>query len=119
MTYDLACSTAGDNTILMVDFNVDISTSNGNKLTFLCNSINLTFHVHEPTRITERTTTCLNQIMTNIPNFVKNVKVLPPVGDNDHSTLAADLLFRLTKIHVFKYLYGYTLGIILTTLRMN
>ena len=81
----------------MGDFNADPRTSHGRKLISFSNANALTLHVQEPTRITDTTSSCLDQIVTNIPSFVKKVKVIPPVANNDHCTVAANLLFRHTK----------------------
>ena len=96
-SYDLACSTTSNKIVLMGDFNADPRTSHGKKLISFSNANALTLHVQEPTRITDTTSSCLDQIVTNIPSFVKKVKVIPPVANNDHCTVAANLLFRHTK----------------------
>ena len=93
-SYDLACNTTSDKLILLGDFNADPRTNHGNKLSSFSNFNNLTLHVHEPTRVTDKSSTCLDQIITNIPNFVKNVQIIAPVANNDHCTVAASLLFR-------------------------
>ena len=95
-TYDLACNVTTGKHVVLGDFNADPRTTHGNKISSFSNFNNLSLHVHEPTRITDKTSTCLDKMLTNIPNFVKNVKVLPPVANNDHCTIAASLLFRNT-----------------------
>ena len=72
---------------ILRDMNVDLKTSNGNKLTYLCFEHNLQFLANEPTRITT-SQTILDQILTNAPNFVSDVSVLPPLSANDHCTVA-------------------------------
>ena len=95
-SYDLACA-ASNKIGLMGDFNADPRSSQGKKRISFSDSYNLTIHVLEPTRTTDTTSTCLDQIITNIANFVNNVKVIPPVANNDHSTVLANLLFRHIK----------------------
>ena len=105
VSYDLAYSSPTDKIILVGDLNADFQTNHGKKLNTFCASNNLTLHIKEPTRITDRSATCLDQIITNVPSFVKAATVLPPVADNDHCTVAANLLFR-HKNSPFKGLYG-------------
>ena len=102
VSYDLAYSSSTDKIILMGDLNADFQTNHGKKLNSFCTSNNLTLHINEPTRITDRTATCLDQIITNVPSFVKDEAVLPPVADNDHCTVAANLLFRHKKNSSFQ-----------------
>ena len=52
--------------------------------------------------IDARTSTILDQMLTNIPQMVKTVQVLPPVSTNDHCTIAAKFLFRKPKCHPYK-----------------
>ena len=97
--------------MLLGDLNADFATVNGNHLKDLCASQNLVYHVDEPTRITENTQTCLDQIITNMPNFVRSVAVLPPVSTNDHCTVGCELNFKLPfdkaySRHIWKYKDG-------------
>ena len=101
-SYDLASGASNGKIIMMGDLNADPSTNHGRKLNSFCTSNLLTLHIHDPTRITERTSTCLDQIITNIPNFVHSTSVLPPVADNDHCTVTAHLLFRHKKNSSFE-----------------
>jgi len=80
---------------ILGDFNADFKTSNGNKLIRFCSEHNLHHLVNEPTRITANTQSTLDQILTNAPNFVSNIEVLPPVSTNDHCTIGAKLDFRI------------------------
>ena len=77
------------------DLNADFKTINGRKLVEMCTLQNLNCMVHEPTRITDRTATVLDQIVTNCPNFIKGIDVSPPVSTSDHCTVAAQLNFKI------------------------
>jgi hypothetical protein len=83
------------NIVLLGDLNADFGTVNGNKLEETCLLHNLVYHVDEPTRITSTTRSCLDQILSNVPNFVSSVTVLNPVCTNDHCTVGANLKFRI------------------------
>lgn len=74
-----------------------LKTQHGSKLTDMCTSHNLGCLIKEPTRITDRTATILDQIIPNAPNFVKKVDVSPPVSTNDHCTVSAMFTFNLNK----------------------
>jgi len=50
-----------------------------------------TLHINEPTRITDNTSTCLDQIITNMPNFVRNTNVPGPLANCDHCLVSANL----------------------------
>ncbi len=62
-----------------------------------CNTQNFTYLVNEPTRITNTTATILDQILTNSPNFVKEVHVTPPISTNDHCTVGLHLDFKINR----------------------
>ena len=83
------------NMVLLGDLNADFSTVNGNKLIEFCRTYNLECHISEPTRITQTSQTCLDQIISNIPNFISSVSVEHPVSTNDHCTVGVDLKFRI------------------------
>ena len=77
------------------DLNADHETANGKNLKETCLSNDLQIHINEPTRITSSTKTCLDQIISNIPNFVSRSVVDPPVSTNDYCTVGAYLKFKL------------------------
>ena len=54
-------------------------------------------HINRPTRITQHTSTVLDQCLTNFSNFVKSAGTLPPLGNNDHCTIYVNLLFKTNK----------------------
>ena len=82
--------------ILTGDFNADPSTADGRKLATFANVNAFTLHVNEPTRITERSSSILDQFITNIPEYVQNTEVDTPVLTNDHCTVS--LRFKISKV---------------------
>ncbi len=83
-----------ENLILTGDFNADPNTTNGNRLAQLVDLNNLSQHINEPTRITETTSTILDQFISNIPYLIHDAKVLPPLLTNDHCTISIKLCFK-------------------------
>ena len=83
------------NILLLGDLNADFGTNNGKKLLELCALHNLLCHIKDPTRITSETSSCLDQIISNIPNFVSSVNVEPPISTNDHHIISANLRFHI------------------------
>ena len=61
----------------------------------MCIVSNLQCHVKEPTRITSYSNTCLDQILSNIPNLISEVKVEPPISTNDHCTVSVIVNFKI------------------------
>ena len=58
------------------------------------------------------TATCLDQIISNIPNFVKQIDVLVPIANCDHCMVATKLLFRRKKdpsktTFIYDYIRAY------------
>ena len=105
---DLVRNTGMQNIILSGDLNSDFNTSSGHKLVQFAQANFLTVHVNEPTRITCQSATCLDQIVSNIPNFIKDVCVLPALANCDHCVVGAKLLFRQPietsyKRHIWEY----------------
>ena len=80
---------------ILGDLNANFNTYQGNKLEQFCNAHNLSIHNHECTRITPTSATVLDQLLSNVPTFVRSIHVDPPVSTNDHSTLSAILNFKL------------------------
>ena len=92
------------NMLILGNMNADFGTVNGEKLLDLCKHYNFNFRTTEPTKITDTTRTCLDQILTNFRNFVCDSFVEPPVSTNDHSTVGIKLNFRIPK--EYPYLRG-------------
>lgn len=83
------------NIFILGDLNADFRTVNGRKLQNMTLQQNFEYLVTEPTRITDRTATVLDQILTNAPNFVRKVEVMAPVSTNDHCTVGIHLDFKI------------------------
>ena len=81
--------------VMLGDLNSDFKTADGRKMIDFTVKYNLTCHVNEPTRITDTTATCLDQIISNIPNYVKSITVSPPVSTNDHHTVGIQLKINI------------------------
>jgi hypothetical protein len=86
-------------------------TSGLYKVKELCVSGNLTCHINEPTRVTDLTESCLDQIITNMPNFVVDTNVFPPVSTNDHCTVSVKLRFKIHKEEpYYRHIWLYEKG---------
>ena len=95
--------------VIMGDFNAHEHTASGVKLDILNGINHLTSHINEPTRITETTQTNLDKIITNIPHFVTNAEVIPPLLDNDHCTVAISLKFKIKRAQAYRrIMYDYS-----------
>ena len=96
------------NLIIMGDINADLNTSNGKKLLDICQSQNLSHHINEPTRITDTTASCLDQILTNIPSLVTSTSVEAPICNNDHCTVGINVAFNIPKErNFFRHIWLY------------
>ena len=84
--------------ILTGDFNADPSTPNGIKLLSFVNINAFSLHINEPTRITETTSSILDQFVSNIPEYVYDNGVDPPLLTNDHCTISITLRFKISKM---------------------
>ena len=105
---DLARNSGVSNIILSGDLNSDFNTLSGHKLVNFAQTNFLTVHVNEPTRITPHSATCLDQIVSNIPEFIHEVCVLPPIANCDHSVVGAKLTFRqLTETAYKRHIWQY------------
>lgn len=81
--------------LILGDLNADFDTNNGTILTDLCIAHNLIHLINEPTRITPTRQSILDQVLVNMPNFVRNAHVLPPVGYSDHCVVGVELNFKI------------------------
>ena len=97
--------------VVLGDLNCDLFDVNGKKMKDLCSLHNFSYMIDEPTRITSTSQTCLDQVLINMPNFVKKTMVLPPVSTNDHCTVGIEFNFKLPfeapyTRHVWQYKDG-------------
>ena len=101
----------GTQIIILGDLNADFATLNGRKLIEICLEYNLQCHINEPTRITQNTSSCLDQIISNIPNFIVQTTVDPPISTNDHCTVNAKINFKIgTEIPYQRHIWLYDKG---------
>ena len=85
------------NILLIGDFNSDFNTLQGQHLSDFSIVNNLSTLIFQPTRITNITSSILDQCLTNFPYYVKESGVEPPLADNDHCSIYVKLLFRVKK----------------------
>ena len=84
--------------IITGDLNSDKNTQPQNHaaMTSFTNANSLYIHVNQPTRITSTSASVLDQFISNIPDFVKEVEISDaPLLTNDHLTVFATLKFRI------------------------
>ena len=84
------------NSLIMIigDLNADPQTRHGRCLSEFADNNFFTIHVNEPTRITENSSTILDQILTNFPTLVKEVNVDAPLATSDHCLISIACLFK-------------------------
>ena len=105
---DKAKNSGIDKVVIMGDLNADPNTNHGRKLIDFCSTNSLAIHVKVPTRITETSSSCLDQIISNIPNFITTINVSPPLANCDHSVVSATLLFRRKKSPCYtRFVWNY------------
>ena len=83
--------------IIIGDRNADLSTQNGELLLAFVEDNNLTKHINEPTRITELTSSELDQIITNCEDLVSDVAATSAVSYNDHHTVSGKIKFNVKR----------------------
>ena len=93
------------------DFNADPNAASSTKLSPFANVNAFTLHINEPTRITDRSSSILDQFVSNIPEFVQNCEVDTPLLTNDHCTVSITLRFKISKIQpierlIWRYKYA-------------
>jgi hypothetical protein len=100
--YDKAVATRIPNIILVGDFNADPDNkgAHDNLVEFLGLN-NLTQHINEPTRLTDRKSSKLDLIISNLPMLVLGAGVGTPVHENDHCTIFGTLNLKTIKRGVF------------------
>ena len=100
--------------MIIGDINADDRTREGVRLQQFINANNLISHLNEPTRITPRTQSCLDRILSNMGNYVRSTQVLSPLLYNDHCTICITLNFKTSKATCFRRLmWDYSRGDIL------
>jgi hypothetical protein len=104
-TIDIAKSQGFVNLLIAGDFNADSIKNKPqyDKLSEITSSNNLDIHINEPTRVTDTSSTCLDQFLSNLRDKVSKVSVLDQVGSSDHYSIAIELTLQI-KLKCFKRL---------------
>ena len=85
------------NILISGDLNADAKTAVGRYFASFIQQNHLSAHVDQPTRITAVSSTCFDQIISNIPYLLKNVTIISPIGTSDHCVVAAQFGFNIEK----------------------
>ena len=83
------------------DLNVDMLTNHSGHLGNLLSRLNLENIVLEPTRITDTSATCLDLFITNRPNLILSVNVLPNFC-SDHCPVSVDIIFFKNQVKMLQ-----------------
>ena len=98
---DIATDTNMD-MLIMGDFNHDMLKFNPNsKLLRILTKYNIQNMINEPTRITQKSQTCIDLILTNHSSIIINTEVLPPFC-SDHCSITAEVNFKTYKAQAYK-----------------
>lgn len=90
------------NIMVIGDINSDPNTPAGKKLSDFAVANNFTMHIDSPTRITENSSTILDQCLCNFGQLVSSTEVLSPLSTNDHCTIEVQIKFKVTKSLAYK-----------------
>ena len=74
--------------LILGDLNADPPTRHGKLMQHFADSNSLSILVKEPTRLTETSSTILDQCITNFPLLVNKYEILKPISNSDHSVVA-------------------------------
>ena len=83
--------------IITGDLNADPDSATGQIFNNFLAANHLIAHIDEPTRVTETSAKVLDQFVSNMPDFVRNIVIEPPVSTNDHCTIGLGLRFRVKR----------------------
>ncbi len=107
---DLAKQAGYRDIVLSGDLNADPATREGRMLKYVTNSNNMYLHINEPTRITPRSATVLDQFITTCPELVINTDVLSPISTCDHCPISMTIKFKNSfkkKMSYYRYIWLY------------
>ena len=90
------------NILISGDLNADAKTAVGRYFASFLQQSHLSAHVDKPTRITAVSSTCLDQIISNIPYLFKNINIISPIGTSDHCVVAAQFGFNIDKLKCYQ-----------------
>ena len=102
--------------MLIRDFNADPNSTNGPHLNNFCTVNGLSKHINQPTRITDRSSSLLDQCLINLPSVINKVEILPPLSTCDHSVISILCNLQLPKLKIIKELNGILLKVTLNCL---
>ena len=85
------------NIIIVGDLNADPGTPPGRFLKSFVYQNHMHINVDKPIRITPNSSTCLDQIISNIPFLLQHISIMQPIGGSDHNTVTAEFGFRTEK----------------------
>ena len=83
--------------MIVGDLNADFKTRHGHYLKQFVNANSLTIHINSPTRVTETSSTILDQILSNFPQEISDVTIDPPVGSSDHFSTSVKCDFKANR----------------------
>lgn len=89
-------------TLIIGDFNSDPNTINGRKLLSLMDSHLFGPCINEPTRITDSSSTILDQCFVNTLDLVDEFEVTPPIYRSDHCTIKIELNITIKTAKPYK-----------------
>ena len=84
------------------DFNADPNSANGIHLNNFCTVNGISKHIDQPTRITDKSSSILDQCLTNVPAIINKVEILPPISTCDHCVISILCNLRLSKQKSYK-----------------
>jgi hypothetical protein len=87
--------------LIIGDMNADPSTQHGKYINDFANKYDLTCLINEPTRYSSSKNSILDQILCNVPEKIKQVRVEEPVSFNDHCTIIAEIKILKPKIESY------------------
>ena len=101
--------------IIIGDLNSDPNTHTGDKLNTFASLNRLKVHINQPTRITDRSSSILDQCLSNCPLIIRTSGIIPPLANNDHCTIYVKLTFKIKqpkpfKRHIWKFSEANTDG---------
>ena len=88
--------------MIIGDLNADPLTLQGKTLLKFASSNNFKLHIDKPTRITDQSSTILDQCLCNFSKSIVSTDILPPLSTNDHCTISVHLDFKVQKSNAYK-----------------
>ena len=83
--------------MIIGDLNADPDTRYGQLLNEFAFVKDLKQHITKPTRITNKSETILDQILTNFYSLVKHVSIEAPITSSDHCLIGISCSFKIIK----------------------